>query len=158
MAGGGRVRTKSRWKLSPTSRGSVLSKQLKQNVARKKTMTSKPTLGCAECVRPLVKVGPGGDVVGVGLVAFGTERRSARRKFPAQSAAATQPGPVSPRCFRLTPPDNRPENEAEPEGHADETHSLRAVVGRGDVGDVGLGDGDVAAAHAGEHAREDHQP
>ena len=36
---------KSRWKLAPINSGNVLSKQLKQNVARKKATTRKPTLG-----------------------------------------------------------------------------------------------------------------
>ena len=54
----------SRWKLSLTSSGSVLSKQLKQNVARKNTITSKPTFGCAQRVQPLVEVGALGDVFG----------------------------------------------------------------------------------------------
>src|ERR1039458_8774350 len=43
-------------------------------------------------------------------------------------------------------PNERPEDEPQPERHADEAHFLRALGRWSDVRDIGLGYGDVAAA------------
>jgi hypothetical protein len=43
-------------------------------------------------------------------------------------------------------------DEAEAEGHADEAHALGAVLGRGDVGDVGAGGAEVGGGDAAEDA------
>ena len=84
--------------------------------------------------------------------------QNARMKLAAQSAAAVQPGPVAPKKCRAMPLMRRAENKSQPERHADEAHPLRPVFRRGDVGDVSLGDGDVAAADAGKDARNQQRP
>ena len=53
--------------------------------------------------------------------------------------------------------DERPQDEAQPERDADDPHAARAVLGRGDVGDVGLRHGDVRGRDAAEHAGGDQQ-
>ena len=47
--------------------------------------------------------------------------------------------------------DQRPESEPEPEGGADHAHGARPFFGRGHIGDVGLGNGDVPAGDPGQN-------
>ncbi len=120
-------------------------------------MTRKPTLGWRERVRPLVEVRTRGGLGGIGPVTFGEDeegqqeiRRAQRRRNPAGAGVA--------QVAQALGPDERPEDESQPERHADEAHLLRAVGRRRDVRNVGLGHGDVAAAHPGEQPRHHHQP
>ena len=57
--------------------------------------------------------------------------------------------------FRRQTADDWAEDEAETKGHADQPHFLGALVWRRDVRDVGLRDGDVGAADAGDDSREE---
>ena len=54
------------------------------------------------------------------------------------------------------PPQERPEHEPQAEGHADQPHPPRPVLGRRDVGHVGLGHQDVAARGPVEHPGQQH--
>jgi len=62
--------------------------------------------------------------------------------------------PVKAEVFANDAADERTEDEADAEGGADEAHSFGAFFGFSDVGDVGGGDGDVAAGDAVEDAGE----
>ena len=143
-----------RLKLSLTSSGSVLSKQLKANVARKKIKISRPIFGCDSVCAHCAKCGRLLAWPESGLQAFGENgereqkiRRAQRRRRPAGRGDAAE--------FQRHAADGRAENEAQAERHADEAHPFGAVFRRRDVGDVSLGDGDVAAARAREHARDE---
>ena len=81
----------SRWKLSLTSKGRVLSKQLKQKVARKKTMTRRPIRGWRKRVGPLVQMGPLGDVLGGGLEALGQDEKGEQKVYRAHSGRPSSP-------------------------------------------------------------------
>jgi len=50
------------------------------------------------------------------------------------------------------------EDEAQAEGHSDEAHVFGAFGGWADVGDVGIGDGEVGAADAGEDTGAEEEP
>src|ERR1017187_567181 len=90
-----------------------------------------------------------GRLAGVRFQAFGEDakreekiRRAKSRGRPAGTGGAEE--------MQGDAAERRTENESQSEGHADESHPLRPVFRRSNVGDVGLGDGDVAAANAGE--------
>ena len=91
-----------RLKLSLTSSGRVLSKQLNANVARKKIRISKPMFGwasvwphCAKCGRRVAWLESG--------FKLSARMQNARMKLAAQSAAAVQPGPVAPKKCSAMP-------------------------------------------------------
>ena len=56
------------------------------------------------------------------------------------------------------PPIAGPKIEPQPEGGADDAHALRPVGGRGDVGGIGEGGGDVAGHGAGKGAGGEQRP
>ncbi len=59
---------------------------------------------------------------------------------------------------RQKPADRRADREAEAERRADHAHALGAFLGRGHVGDVGLGRRDVAGAGARQKPRREQHP
>jgi hypothetical protein len=110
-----------RLKLSLMSSGSVLSKQLKAKVARKKIRMSRPIFGCASVWPHCAKRGRRRRA-GFRLPAFGENkigeekiRRAQRRRRPAGRG-----GPAI--KFQRHAADGRAENKAEAERHADEAH------------------------------------
>ena len=54
--------------------------------------------------------------------------------------------------------DDGSEDETQADGDADHGHPLRAVLLIGDIRGRGTGDRDVARHHAGDEARDDHDP
>ncbi len=93
-----------------------------------------------------------------GLQTFGENGKGQHENSPRKARRRSSPGPVPPKSFKRNAAEGRAEDESQPERHADQAHPLRAVFRRRDVGDVSLGDGDVAAARAGEHARDEQRP
>ena len=63
-------------------------------------------------------------VVGTGFEAFGEDDDTRAGNSAAQSAAAVQPGAVTPPKFQRHAADGRAEDEAEAERHADQAHPL----------------------------------
>src|ERR1039457_5898849 len=99
LAGAVSLLVMPRLKLSLTSSGKVLSKQLKAKVARKKIKTSRPIFGCvsvcrhwSRCGRLLAWPEPG--------FKLSARMKYARKKFSAHNAAAAQPGAVAPPSSR----------------------------------------------------------
>src|SRR5947207_14060274 len=97
-----RVFCKSRWKFSLTSRPSVVSKQVKQKVARKNRQISKPTFGWFKVWSHWLKRGRGLTCSELGRQLSGNLDK-ANRKLAAQRQAATQPEPCKP-----NPPNRMP--------------------------------------------------
>ena len=81
----------SRPKLSLTSNGNVLSKQLKQKVARK-YHDEQADLGLSQRMPPLVEMRTLGDGLGRGRLAAFAQDEEGKEKVRTASAAATQPG------------------------------------------------------------------
>ena len=106
---------------------------------------------------PLIQPRTPGRLAGVRFQTFGEDtkcqneiRRAKRGGRPARPGGAEK--------MQGDAADCRTENKSQSERHADESHPLRPVFRRGDVGDVSLGDGDVAATDAGEDAGDKQRP
>ena len=107
--------------------------------------------GLAQRVRPLIEVRTLGGLGGVGRVALGENeerqekiRRAQSRRDPAGTSVAE--------AMETLGAKERPEDEPQPKRHADQAHLLGAVCRRGNVRDIRLGHGDIAAAHAREQS------
>ena len=72
---------------------------------------------------------------------------------PAATKHGTAPWRPSIAMRESPPPSPGPEDEAEAEGHPDEAHALRALLGLRDVGDVRAGRAEVRRRDAAEDAR-----
>src|SRR2546422_7479414 len=99
------------------------------------------------------RVGPLGesraacDVVGARRPAFGKNKESGEEIERAEGGGDV-PGCADAKGFVAESAEGRTEDEAEAKSHSDEAHFLRALFGRSDVRNVGLGDGDICAADA----------
>ena len=156
-AGRGRIALEVQMEVGADQQGQRAFEAAKAEGGEKEHDDQEAHFGLAERVRPLVEVGTRGGLGGIGPVTFRENepgqqkiRRAQRRRNPAGAGVA--------QMLQALAPDERPEDEPQPERHADEAHPLRAVCRRRDVRNVGLGHGDIAAANPGEQPRHHHQP
>ena len=124
---------------------------------QEKNQDEQADLRLGQRVAPLGKMRAPGRLAGVRFQTFGEDakreekiRRAKCRGRPARPGGAEE--------MQRDAAERGTKNESQSEGHADESHPFRPVFRRGDVGDVGLGDGDVAAADAGENAGDEQRP
>ena len=115
-----------------------------------------PDPGRAQRVQPLVEMRTLGDGLGRGLEALGQDEPG-EQKISRAKGGGRPSWPRGAEQFQADAAQNRTKNESQPEGHPDKSHAARALIRRRDVGDVSLGDGDVAAAHARQKARQHHE-
>ena len=78
------------------------------------------------------------------------------RKARGHQERQPQPPIVGDRQAEQHPAQQRPQHKAQPEGHADQSHAPRPVLGRRHVGHIGLGNQDVPARGAVEHPGQQH--
>src|SRR2546427_12095280 len=100
-------------------------------------------------VKPLGKAGASRDMLGSRLPAFG-ENREGQDKIGGAKAGGKPAGSAHSEQMNSEAAKGRSDDESQAEGHADETHLFRPLLGRSDVGDVGLGNGNVSAANTSE--------
>ena len=132
-------------------------KATERECRQKKNQDQQADVWLRQRVAPLGKMRTPGRPAGIRLQTFGEDakceekiRRAKCGGRPAGSGGAEE--------MQGDAADRRTENKSQSERHADESHPLRPVFRRRDVGDVGLGDGDVAAADAGEDTGDKQRP
>jgi len=96
-----------------------------------------------------------GCVAGVRLQTFGKDGKR-EEKIRGAKCGGGPAGSGGAEEMQGNTAERRTENKSQSERHADESHPLGSVFRRRNVGDVGLGDGDVAAADAGEDTGDEH--
>ena len=104
---------KSRPKFREMIRPSVNSKQVKQNVARKKMVTRRLMVGCSIVWRHCAKRARGGTCSADG-VQLSERMKKARHRSTAHRALATQPGPLFPNQPALRLPIHGPKIKPRP--------------------------------------------
>src|ERR1019366_5588995 len=126
--------------MSPQKKVNVWSRFVKLRMTRKLTAIARPTPGSAKASRIACTLR--GASLRRGVVArFSGGRDSATPKatqarLTTLRHAATRHGTSGDGYLRERAADPRAEDEPETEGHADEPHALRAILGLRDVGDV----------------------
>src|SRR5262249_55647683 len=111
----------------------------------KKDHDQQPNSRLAQSVSPLGKVRPRHNVLGTGLAAFRQDEQGQQEVRSTKPRGHPTRTGVS-QMFDTYAANGGTENKAQPEGHPNQTHPARPLFRRGDVGDVGLRDGDVAPA------------